>query len=813
MTPDDRAHSTDALPSAPSRVGPGGPGAWIRELGLGIRFAAAGGRGGWARTVLTAAGVALGVALLLLAASTPNILSVRTDRGNARQPSNVMSSTSVPRSESSFLWRSGDTVFRSDLVGGMLLRADGPRAPAPPGIAKIPASGEMVVSPALRELLDAPTGALLKERLDYRIVGTIAPPGLLDGSELRYYAGSDRISLDAGAVRATRFGYVPRHDPLDALLYVLVVMICVVLLVPVGIFIATAVRFGGDRRDRRLAALRLVGADRRMVARIAAGEALFGSVLGVIIGAALFLVGRQAADYVRLWGVSAYPSDIVPRLDLAVVVALAVPLTSVVVTLSAMHSVSVEPLGVVRHARLRRRRLWWRLVLPAVGLVILLVSDRITAPSQEVSAIPVAAGAALVLVGLVGLLPWLVEGAVARLRGGPVAWQLAVRRLQLSSGSAARAVSGIMVAATGAIVLQLMFGAMQQSFMTTSGSGESGGSERSGGSEGSGGSARTPDLTLVSMNGNTATAARLEAGLRRTPGVTLAFAITWTYVSGPERSVTSLTVGDCAQLRKVARLPSCRDGDTFVAHNPGDAAGSRHVDETARPGKAVTLNDYSSDGPVRVLRWTLPADSPVVLTVPDPMGERHDGILATPGALPAGPLPGAETLAGVHTNPRVTDVADQVRNTAAKLDPAIGVRERQNRQRDKDYESVQTGLLVGGTLMMVLIAASMLVSQIEQLRERRRLLSVLLAFGTRRSTLAWSVLWQTAIPVFVSTVLASAGGLALGHVMLGMVQKPAKDWWVFLPYAGVAAGLVLLVTLVSLPPLWRMMRPEGLRTE
>ncbi|MBZ3901230.1 ABC transporter permease [Streptomyces griseiscabiei] len=777
--------------------------AWIRDLGLGIRFAAAGGRGGWARTALTATGVALGVALLLLAASTPNVLSARAERGNARQPSNVASGTSVPRSDSSFVWDSGDTDFRSDRVGGLLLRAEGSRAPAPPGVAGIPAPGEMVVSPALRELLDSSEGALLKERLDYRVVGTIAPSGLLDAKELRYYAGTDRISVAGGSVRAERFGYVPRHDSLDALLYVLVVTVCVVLLVPVGIFIATAVRFGGDRRDRRLAALRLIGADRRTVARIAAGEALFGSVLGVVLGAGFFLVARQAAAYVRLWDVGAHPGDIVPRPALAVLVAVAVPLASVVVTLSAMRSVSVEPLGVVRSARPRRRRLGWRLVPPVLGLAILLLSERVTSKSQEIGTIPVAAGVTLVLVGLAGLLPWLVEAAVAGLRGGPVPWQLAVRRLQLSSGAASRAVSGIMVATAGAIVLQLMFGAMQQSFMNPSG----------GGSGGAGtGAARTPDVTLVSANGVAATTARLEEGLRRTPGVTAAFAYTEAYATAAARAVTSLTVGDCAQLRKMARLPSCRDGDTFVAHNPGDTVGSRRVDEAARPGRAVTLDDHGS-GAARTVRWTLPQDSPVVPTVPDPLGERHDGILATPGALPDGPLPGAFTWAGVFTDPRVTDGADEIRNTAAEVDPTLTVRERQNRQRDKDYESVQTGPLVGGTLMLVLVAASMLVSQIEQLRERRNLLSVLVAFGTRRSTLAWSVLWQTAVPVVLSTLLASAGGLALGQVMLGMLGKETGDRWVFLPYAGVGGVLVLLVTLLSLPALWRMMRPEGLRTE
>ncbi|MFC7468295.1 hypothetical protein ACFQVA_13215 [Actinomadura keratinilytica] len=37
-------------------------------------------------------------------------------------------------------------------------------------------------------------------------------------------------------------------------------------------------------------------------------------------------------------------------------------------------------------------------------------------------------GSALVLVGLIALLPWAVEVVVRRLRGGPVPWQLATRR-------------------------------------------------------------------------------------------------------------------------------------------------------------------------------------------------------------------------------------------------------------------------------------------------------------------------------------------------------------------------------------------------
>ena len=85
---------------------------------------------------------------------------------------------------------------------------------------------------------------------------------------------------------------------MDPVLLLLILVVFVVLLMPVGVFIAAAVRFGGERRDRRLAALRLVGADGMMTRRIAAGEALAGAVVGLVLGAGFFLIGRQAAGSV-----------------------------------------------------------------------------------------------------------------------------------------------------------------------------------------------------------------------------------------------------------------------------------------------------------------------------------------------------------------------------------------------------------------------------------------------------------------------------------------------------------------------------------
>ncbi|NED84635.1 ABC transporter permease [Streptomyces sp. SID11233] len=782
-------------PEAPSRTAP-----WLRDLALGIRFAAAGGREGWVRTLLTAVGVGIGVALLLTASSVPHMLDERSARDQARSETRISGApdASAKKSDSSVLRIEASTEFRDRSITGFLMRADGAHPVVPPGITAFPAPGEMVVSPALEELLGSPGSALLRERLPYKVTGTIAEAGLRSPNELWFYAGSSTLTSASGGHRIAGYGDPGPSDPLPPMLIVLVIMICVVLLAPVAIFIATAVRFGGDRRDRRLAALRLVGTDIRMTRRIAAGEALFGSVLGLLIGLAVFLVGRRFVGHIEVWDASAFPSDLAPDARLCVVIALAVPLTAVLVTLGAMRSVVIEPLGVVRNSRGGKRRLWWRLLLPVAGLAVFGFGGKIDEYSP-VNPYPVAGGAVLVLVGLALLLPWLVEACVRRLRGGPVPWQLATRRLQLSSGAASRAVSGVTVAVAGAVALQMLFAAMNDDFNKATGQDPS--------------RAQFYSQSAI-VRGDAALHSIKE--FRATKGVVQVIGTVEAYATKPGKykpddiqPTTSFTVGDCATLRELARITSCRDGDTFVSH-PKDKGQAGWVDKTARKGKVIEFDSYSSS---RKLRWTLPAGSRTVAARTDPMGEEHSGILVTPGAVDARTLPGASTVSQIRIDEDVPDAAEYVRNTAARLDPGMRLATLNSVERDRQYASIQTGLQVGATATLLLIAASMLVSQLEQLRERKRLLSVLVAFGTRRTTLGWSVLWQTAIPVVIGLAVAVAGGLALGATLCWMVGKEVTDWTLFLPLAGAGAGLILLVTLLSLPPLWRMMRPEGLRSE
>lgn len=150
----------------------------------------------------------------------------------------------------------------------------------------------------------------------------------------------------------------------------------------------------------------------------------------------------------------------------------------------------------------------------------------------------------------------------------------------------------------------------------------------------------------------------------------------------------------------------------------------------------------------------------------------------------------------------------------AKVNPLTPVDALHEVREDNRFASVRKGLYIGAAAVLLLIGASLLVSVLEQLRDRRKLLAALTAFGTRRSTMSWSVLWQTAVPVALGLLLATVVGLGLGAVLLQMVgHSVSVDWPAVAAMSGIGGGVVVLVTLLSLPPLWRLMRPEGLRTE
>ncbi|NUT26857.1 MAG: ABC transporter permease, partial [Streptomyces sp.] len=681
-------------------------GQWAKDLGMGVRFAFAGGREGWVRALLTAVGVGLGVALLLLTTAFPSMQSVRHDRETARTDI-TYNDTVMKRSDATLVVADVDTEFRDEDIRGRALEPEGARAPLPPGLDRFPAEGEMVVSPALKRLLESDGAKLLRERLPQQIVGTIGESGLIGSQELAFYRGGDGLAahIDGGRVaRIDRFGDPdPSEERTDPVLLLLVLVVFVVLLMPVAVFIAAAVRFGGERRDRRLAALRLVGSDGWMTRRIAAGEALAGAVLGLVFGTGFFLVGRQIAGSVEVFDISVFPSYLNPSPVLALLVGLAVPAAAVLVTLFAMRGVVIEPLGVVRTAKPSRRRLWWRLLLPLGGLAMLYPMVGQGRDNGSFNEYLVIGGVLLLLIGVTTLLPWVVEAVVARLGSGGVAWQLAVRRLQLSSGTAARMVNGVAVAVAGAIALQMLFAGVESQYTEDT----------------------EYDTQRAQMQVSLPSDTQLVpavAKFRATDGVQDVYAYGEGYLGDrrmdPETGA-QITVGDCESLRQVAELGSCKDGDIFYVAN------AEYDEDTAKlaaqPGKKMYL-DPSYEGSMRSheIAWTVPKDLKKARTRPDLTGQERGGFLATPKALPATAAPALRGNAYLKLDASVPDVWDRVRNTATAVDSLSYPMTWYSTKTSDRYGTIRTGLFVGAVCVMALIGASLLVSQLEQLRDRKK---------------------------------------------------------------------------------------------
>jgi len=113
-----------------------------------------------------------------------------------------------------------------------------------------------------------------------------------------------------------------------------------------------------------------------------------------------------------------------------------------------------------------------------------------------------------------------------------------------------------------------------------------------------------------------------------------------------------------------------------------------------------------------------------------------------------------------------------------------------------------------------MVGASLLVNVAEQLRERRRLLAVLAAFGTPRGVLGGSVLYQVAVPVLLGLAFAVLTGTGLAVLLQLAVRAPVRlDRLGIATTSGAAALVILLTTAASLPLLWRLMKPGGLRSE
>jgi hypothetical protein len=173
-----------------------------------------------------------------------------------------------------------------------------------------------------------------------------------------------------GAHELTSVSNAAPEISVDALDLVLSV-VAAGLLFPVLVFIGTATRLSATRRERRFAAMRLIGATPRQVAQLAAVEAAAAAVVGTAAGLALFPALRAGMSGMRPTAERFFPADLSPGWPAVVLIAAGVPAAAAVAARLAMRRVRISPLGVARRVTPRPPRAW-RLIPAAAGLLRML---------------------------------------------------------------------------------------------------------------------------------------------------------------------------------------------------------------------------------------------------------------------------------------------------------------------------------------------------------------------------------------------------------------------------------------------------------
>lgn len=229
----------------------------------------------------------------------------------------------------------------------------------------------------------------------------------------------------------------------------------ILLMVPMLVLGAAAVKLSARAQDRALSALRLLGATGLQVRAVAVTQAAATALLGALCGVVLYLALAPAVALVKFQGEAIGAAIFLPVLAIVLAI-LAVLLLAVLSALAGLRKLVITPLAVATR-RSTPTPSWIRAAV-AVGSIALLCTL-----FSQIGLLPLAMGVmiTIIIAGFaVGLLalnligPWLVAKVGKRKLAkatGPEQL-LAARMILESPGAAWRQVSGVAMAAFVAVI-------------------------------------------------------------------------------------------------------------------------------------------------------------------------------------------------------------------------------------------------------------------------------------------------------------------------------------------------------------------------
>ncbi len=742
-------------------------------LRLGLRLTLRSGREAMVRLLVTAAAVAVGVALLLGV-----LAEFHAFQANASQPCwSCTTGTSVPSTlpASGDLWNVSADFHRGQTITRLDVAPLGSNAPVPPGISRLPAPGTYDASPALARLLRTVPDGQLGARFPGTLAGTIGDAALNGANDLVIYVGytPKELATVPGTVWVTSIATAPAPEVFTPFFRYAFGVGVLAVLFPMLVLIAAATRLAAARREERLAAVRLVGGTPGDIRVIAAVESVVSAFFGAVLGIVIFLLVKPLLAGAAPIGTQYFSSEVTPTVWAYIAILAGVPVVAAFAALISLHRVQVSPLGVSRRATPKPPTAW-RLTTLVIGVAVYAFGLAHTT-HQSIGA-PAYPGLLVTMAGLVLAGPYLTAVAArvfGRLTRGASAL-LAARRLADSPKAAFRSVTGLVLAVFFATMVGTFIPAVNATEATPA--------------------ARALSNVLVDQVGlSTNAGAKLpswQRGLSPQAGATLlrglsAIGGATTY---PMYSLTAPPGGDivtCSAMRGLAVLGQCAPGlaavyadyENLLSDNPSDNA-----------GPFVGASDPAYTGTLSSLRLNavlVRANTPAVL-------ERARTFLAThaPPNVPNGP-------GSSPTPPRTFGETLDIRlGRAATVEEIV-------------YAAVALTLIVAGCSLAVAVGGGLV--------DRKRPFTLLRVSGTQVGVLFKVVLLEAAVPLVAATVVAA--GIAYGTSLLAFVRlapvgtaipQLGHDY-----YALMGIGLVIAcgIITVTLPLLRRMTTPGNVRFE
>lgn len=420
------------------------------------RLAIAGNKGSRGRLLAIAAGVAIGVAILLMLWGASSGLRARDDRTAWTllwQTPTLVDANGVPEPLSVDTIRAEQTYdyFHDLRIDRVDVAALPDTKVSFPGDITPPRAGEYYASPALARLIDETPADQLGDRYGVR-VGVLPDDTIVGPESLTVLVGLDPDEASGSQYLTTVEGFPTGGRGDNANYQTLLIIGGIAVFFPVVLFISIVTQLGAAQRQEKYATLRLIGASPRAVTTTATVEMAITSLVGALAGIVLAFFLRPLAAMVPINGERSFTSDFAMSPLIVVLVIVLMVASATAATVWSIHRAGIGPLGAAR--QMREGQPSWRRMLPLpAGLGLLFWS---TSGFQLLARLGLNAlapvliifGFVLVSFGIVIIGPWLTWlGArlVARFARSAES-VIASSRIRATPAATFRSVSGLVVA-------------------------------------------------------------------------------------------------------------------------------------------------------------------------------------------------------------------------------------------------------------------------------------------------------------------------------------------------------------------------------